>query len=171
MPDKKLPHACGFDDGRRAVAGLRRGEGSPDFLAVILIKSDGDAAFAADQADEAIVVDEGMGGETPKRRRDAIIFLEVARPEDLTGHSFEAEEVADRAERVDLAAATGRRAAWAVGIRDVIGARIFMLPFQRAGLGIEALHAFLASIFFAIEVIIAYVSLGKQIGYENEAVR
>jgi hypothetical protein len=111
-----------------------------------------------------------MGGESPERGLDAVAFLEIDGPDDLAGLGFEAEEIALDAEGVELARFVVGRAARAVGIGDVDGAGVFVLPFEVTGLGVEAEDAFDAGIFLAGEVVLVQVGVGDEIGQEDEAI-
>src|SRR5687768_13017765 len=109
MPDQELPLAAGGDHRRRAVAGLLGGERSPQLFACVLVEGDGDGAFAADEADQLFAVNEGMAAETPNRRLGFVLLLQLLRPENSTLRGVEAEQVAFRTKRIDLAGVDGGR--------------------------------------------------------------
>ena len=147
MPDQQLPFAAGFDQGRRAVAGLAGRERAPSLLAGFLVEGDDDAAFAAHQADELVAVHERMAAEAPHRGFDLVVLLQIARPEDGPFLDIEAVEVAHAAEGVDLAAVHRGGAAGAAGVGDGVLAGILPFP-QRLAVGRAiAQHALIAAEF------------------------
>src|SRR5689334_19179956 len=113
MPDDQLATARGFDDRRRAIARLFGRERAPKFFASELVESHGYAAFAADEANQVVAVDEGVPGESPERRGDFKVLLEFARPNHFAGIAVEAKEVAFGAQSVDAVCIDQRRGAWA----------------------------------------------------------
>src|SRR5262245_43329334 len=111
MPEDELAFAVDVEDGRRRVARFLGGECLPDFLAGVLVKRDGDGSWPADEANQAIAVEDRMAGETPLRRFLGVILEQIARPEDRTLVGVVAVEMPHGAERVDLAASDERSGA------------------------------------------------------------
>src|SRR5690242_2777358 len=107
MPDNELPFAAESANRGRTVADLiaafLQGQGAPFFFAGVAIESNGDAARAADQADELITVEQRMSGEAPQRHRGLVILGEMFRPQHFAIVRVETEQVPHRSECVDLA--------------------------------------------------------------------
>src|ERR1051325_7293666 len=142
MPEDELPFAADLVDHRRRITGLVGREGLPDFLAGVLVEGDRDRALAADQADEAIAVEERMAGEAPHRNGEIILLEQVLRPEHGPLVSIVTVEMPHGAERVDLAAGDKGRGARAGGVADLIGAIVFVLPDDLAVGFVQAEDAF-----------------------------
>src|SRR5262249_40646627 len=88
---------------------------------------------AADQADQALAVDQRMGGETPLADVHRVFTQQLLRPVNLARVGVEAKQVPHGTERVDLAIDDDRRAARTGAVRDLVFAGIFVLPEDFAG--------------------------------------
>src|SRR6185295_17630319 len=116
MPEDELPLAAGFVNHGRTIARLLRAEGTPEFLAGVLVEGYGHRALAADEANELVAVEQGMSGETPDWCGDIEFLFEIARPKDGAFGGVEAEKVSFGAERIGFAAADEWRGARAGGV-------------------------------------------------------
>src|SRR5262249_35484769 len=112
---------------------LRRRQTPPQLLARVLVKCDRDRAVAADDADEALAVEQRMSGESPVLWLGTVLVDEIALPERFTGLGVEATQIAHRAERVHFAAGHARRRPRPGGIGDAVLAVVFVLPDDVAG--------------------------------------
>ena len=69
-----------------------------------------------------------MPRKTPYRRLDAILLLEFARPKEFAAHRLQADEIALRAERINLALADRRRHPRPHGIANGVRTFVFVFP-------------------------------------------
>ena len=168
MPDDELPFSAGLDDRRRTIARLLRRECAPEFLAGVLVERHRHGAVAADEADELVAVDEWMAGETPHRRRDLVVHLEIALPKNFPLGHIEAVQIPLRAERVNFVAAHGRRGAGAGRITHGVGTFVGVLPDDFSVRLVEAEHAFVAGNEAAREGIGRIARAGVELAVEDE---
>src|SRR5262245_66267451 len=86
-----------------------------------------------------------MGGITPDWMLGLVFRRQHFGPNHLAVLGVEAEEVAHRAERINLALVNQRCATRTGWIAEfLVGTIVFVLPDFLAGLGVDAKHAFLA---------------------------
>ena len=93
MPDDQLRLASRLDQCRRAVTRFFSREGAPEFAAGGFVESDRNTAFAPDEANELVAVEQWSGGKAPQGCFDRVILLEISGPNHAPIIGAQAEEV------------------------------------------------------------------------------
>ncbi len=104
----------------------------PHLFAGVLVKRHRRAPFASDQTIKEIAIDQGMGGIPPDGRFGLIFLAEIFLPKRLAGLNVQATQVAHGAERVDATLMNQRSGSRPAGIRNLVRAIIFVLPYDPA---------------------------------------
>src|SRR5436190_2170983 len=82
--------AAGLDQDGRRVTDLLHRQGTPGFLARVLVEGDDGAALAADQAEDLATGHQQVRRPAPDGRLDLEVLREVVRPEDLPAGGVQA---------------------------------------------------------------------------------
>ena len=146
MPDDEQVAARMFHDAGGAVARLSRAQGTPDFLASLLVKGDRGGAVPGSEADEEIPVDEGRSGKAPGLGLGLEAFLEVVLPEFPSVLGRPTDEESLGAEGVDPLSLHEGSDAGAGRVGHGVGAVVGFLPHDLPAGGLEAEEAFLAGL-------------------------
>src|SRR5439155_24931834 len=136
-PDDEVAAPADVIDHRRGVAG-RALEGTPQFLAGVLVKGDRHALVAADHADEPVAAQQRMRREAPHLHRRAVFLAQVLAPQRLAVARVEAKQVAHRAERVKPAVAHQRCRARPGWVAHLVTALVLVLPEDLPGVFLQA---------------------------------
>ena len=114
VPDNELGSARELVKHRRAITRLLGAERPPKFLACLLVKSHRHTAFAADDTNELLPIDQWMRGKAPRRCLDIVIFGQFALPPNGAIDGVTAEDALAYNEPPD----------WALPVRPYLGAAL-----------------------------------------------
>ena len=150
MPDDQLPLAAQRADDRRRVARFRGAAGLPQLAAGLAVEGHDGLVLAADDGDQPPAIDQRRPGISVDRHFNAIVAHEVLLPYDMAGRRVETEQVAHRAQRIDLVVVNGRRGPRTGTVGDRVGAGVGLGPKLLAGGLVQADDPFLAGRLVAV---------------------